>query len=328
MPEDILVTGATGYVAGWTIVELLTRGYHVRATLRDASREAAVRRTVGTQIDPGDRLSFAVADLTADDGWKAAMTGCDAVLHIASPLGGVAGEALITTAVSGTRRVLAAAVDAKVARVVVTSSTAACTPGTLPRPIDEDDWTDPDQPGLAVYRRSKVLAERAAWAFAKEHSLALSTLLPGAIFGPVLASDQKGSVSIIRELLRGRPPLLPRLGFNVTDVRDLAAMHVAALTKPQAIGERFIVLGEALWLRDVAAILRDRLGDRARKVPTIALPDWATRLIAKFDPHMRELLPLLGRTQKFSADKAKRVLGYAPRPLADTIAECGASLEV
>jgi len=128
--------------------------------------------------------------------------------------------------------------------------------------------------------------------------------------------------------LRGRPSLLPRLGFNITDVRDLAAVHVAAMTAPQAAGERFIVLGEALWFGEVAAILRQRLGARAAKVPRHGLPDGLVRLIARFNPRLKELLPLLGRTQKFSADKARRMLGYAPRPAADTIAACGESLRV
>lgn len=328
MPETVLVTGATGYVAGWTIVALLARGYAVRATVRDAARAEALKAAIA-KIEPVDRLTFFTADLTAPTGWAEAMAGCRYVLHVASPLAGVDGEALIAVAVQGTRRVLAAAVAAGVERVVVTSSTAACTPArAVPRAITEADWTDPDEPGLAAYRRSKVLAERAAWDFMKGKSTTLTTLLPGAIFGPVINPDQTGSVSIIRELLRGRPALLPRLGLNITDVRDLAEAHVTAMTEPKAAGERFIVLGEALWFGDVARILRHRLGARAAKVPRHGLPDWLVRLLANFQPRLKELLPLLGRTQKFSADKARAVLGYSPRPPADTIVDCGASVRI
>jgi dihydroflavonol-4-reductase len=301
----------------------------VRSTVRSLSSEARLRQAVGSEADPGNRLELVVADLTQDAGWSEAMKGVRFVLHIASPLGGVEGDALIATAVAGTRRVLSAAADAGVERVVMTSSTAACTPAApLERAIDETDWTDPDQPGLAAYRKSKVLAERAAWDLMAGKATALTTLLPGAIFGPVLAPDQSGSVDIIRGLLQGRPPLLPRLAFNVTDVRDLAVMHVAAMTAPGARGERFIVMGDALWFREVAEVLRERLGPRAARVPARALPDWVARLLAKVSPQMRELLPLLGRTQKFSADKAKGILGFAPRAPSDTIADCGASLGI
>lgn len=314
-------------MAGWAIVELLRRGYQVRATIRDLSRAAELRQVIAAEVDPGDRLEFVAADLTADEGWAAAMAGCRYVLHIASPLAGLDEKALIATAVEGTHRVLSSAIDAGIEHVVMTSSTAACTPAApLPRPIDEADWADPDQPGLAAYRRSKVLAERAAWALMENTATHLTTLLPGAIFGPVLAPDQEGSVSIIRRLLQGRPALLPRLAFNIVDVRDLAAIHVDALEKPAVYGERFILMGDALWFGDVARILRDRLGQRAAKVPTLRLPDWAARCVALFSPRMRELMPLLGRTQKFSSEKAKRMLGFTPRPAADTVTDCAVSM--
>ena len=329
MTDTVLVTGGTGFVAGWAIIELLRRGYRVRTTVRNVAREGELRRAIATEVDPRDRLELAVADLTHDAGWPQAMAGCRFVLHIASPLAGLEGDALIATAVEGTRRVLEAAVGAGVERVVMTSSTAACTPAKpLPRAIDEFDWTDPEQPGLAAYRRSKAMAERAAWDFIAGKATVLTTLLPGAIFGPALTPDQGGSVGIIRGLLHGRPPLLPRLAFNITDVRDLAAMHVKAMITPEAAGECFIVMGDVLWFGEVAQVLRDRLGNRAARVPRLLLPDWSARALAKVSPQMRELLPLLGRTQRFSSEKAKRILDFTPRPPADTVADCGASLSV
>jgi nucleoside-diphosphate-sugar epimerase len=330
MPETILVTGGTGFVAGWTIVELLRRGYRVRTTVRSLDKEAGLRQAVGAKTEAGDALTVAAADLTQDAGWDAAAGGCDAVLHIASPMGAAGSdEILIAAAREGTLRVLRAAVDAGVDRVVMTSSTAACTPaGPLDRAIDETDWTDPDQPDLAAYRRSKVLAERAAWDFVAGRSCALITILPGAIFGPVLAPAQEGSVTIVRRLLQGQPPALPRLAFNITDVRDLADLHIRALASPEAAGERFIALGEALWFGEIAAILKARLGVRAAKVPTANMPDLVARGLAAVSPQMKALLPLLGRTQAFSSDKARRLLGFSPRPAADTIADCGASLAV
>ena len=327
MPQTVLVTGGTGFVGGWTIVELLRRGYQVRTTVRSLAKEDAVRRAVATQIDAGGQLSVAAADLNDDAGWDEAVAGCDHILHIASPMGADDGEAMIAAAREGTLRVLRAAVGAGVDRVVMTSSTAACTPAKpLARAIDETDWTDPDQPDLANYRRSKVLAERAAWDFMAGQKTRLTTLLPGAIFGPVLTQEQLGSVGIIKRLLEGQPPALPRLGFNIIDVRDLADLHIRAMEAPDAAGERFIALGEALWYGEVAATLKARLGERAAKVPTANMPDLVARGLALASPQMKALLPLLGRTQAFSTEKARRMLGFAPRPAADTVADCGASL--
>ena len=329
MAKLILVTGGTGFVGGWTIVELLRRGYQVRTSVRSQAKQDAVRRAVATQIDPSANLSFAVADLNDDAGWNDAVAGCDSVLHIASPLGnsGADDPSMITTACEGTVRVLKAAVNGNVSRLVMTSSTAACTPAKpTARALDETDWTDPDQPDLAIYRRSKVLAEKAAWDFMAGKSTSLTTNLPGAIFGPVLSTDQLGSVGIIQRLLRGQPPALPRLAFNIVDVRDLADLHIRAMETPEAAGERFIAMGDALWYGEVAATLRARLGADGGKVTTAAMPDIVARGLALASPQMKALLPLLGRTQKFSTEKAQRILGFAPRSPEDTIADCGASL--
>ncbi len=329
MTQTVLVTGGTGFVAGWTIAGLLQRGYRVRTTVRSLERADAVRRAVGRIVEPGEMLEFVAADLTSDAGWDAAVAGCESVLHIASPLGsGGDDESLIAAARDGTLRVLGAAAKAGVKRVVMTSSTAACTPAKpLARAIDENDWTDPDQPGLAVYRKSKVLAEQAAWDFmAGVPQMSLTTILPGAIFGPVLTKAHLGSVGIIQRLIEGQPPALPRLGFNITDVRDLAELHIVAMTTPQAAGERFIALGEALWYGEVAQTLKARLGPKGAKVTTAAMPDLVARGLAVASPQMKALLPLLGRTQAFSTDKARRVLGFAPRPARDTIGDCGESL--
>ena len=282
MAQRVLVTGGTGFVGGWTIVELLRRGYQVRTTVRSAAREADVRAAVARQVAP-DGLEFALADLTADAGWDDAVAGCEAVLHIASPLGnGGDDEGLIAVAQGGTLRVLGAAARAGVKRVVMTSSTAACTPaGPLERAIDESDWTDPAQKDLAVYRKSKVLAEKAAWEFiAGAPQTQLTTILPGAIFGPVLTREHLGSVGIIQRLLDGQPPALPRLGFNITDVRDLAELHIKAMETSEAAGQRYIALGEPLWYGEVAATLKERLGDRAAKVPTAAMPDLVSKGLA------------------------------------------------
>lgn len=325
----VLVTGGTGYVAGWCVVELLRRGYDVRTTVRSPARAEAVRRAVATEIDAGPRLSFAVADLTADDGWKEAVDGCEHVLHVASPLGVDGGKDLVVPARDGTLRVLRAATAAGVERVVMTSAANASSPSSYRDEgvSDETLWTDPDDPTLQPYRRSKTVAERAAWDFMADHDgpTTLTTILPGAVFGPVLTTDSLGSVRIIARLLGGMPGT-PRIGFEIVDVRDLADIHLRAMTAPEAAGQRFLATGEFVWMRDMALALRAGLGDAASKVPTRNLPNIAVRLAAIADPTLREIMPALGRRHRHSTAKALRLLDWRPRPAAETVVACGRSL--
>ena len=289
----MLVTGGTGFVAGWCIVALLQRGYQVRTTVRDLSKEPAVRAAVASCAGATDRLTFFAADLTADDGWDDAMAGCDYVLHVASPLGGDTSgkpDALIVPARDGTLRVLRAAVKAGVRRVVMTSAAAAARPPhSADRISDETVWADPADRQFDAYRRSKILAERAAWDFMAGHTgrTGLTTILPGAVFGPVLTKANLGSVQIIQRLLEGRPAAIPRLGFWIVDVRDLAELHIHAMTAPEAAANRFIAAGDFMWMEDIAATLRLHLGSRAGKVPTRRLPDLVFRLSSLFVPVLR-----------------------------------------
>lgn len=332
MTETVLVTGGTGYVAGWCIAELLERGFEVRTTVRTPDRTESVRRAVATQTDPGDRLSFAVADLTSDDGWKEAMDGCDYVLHVASPLGANSPrdpEALIVPARDGTLRVLRAATAAGVKRIVMTSAANASSPASYRDEAvsDETLWTDPADTTLPAYRRSKTIAERAAWDFMADHEgpTTLTTILPGAVFGPILTASNGGSVQIIGRLIKGMPGT-PRIGFEIVDVRDLADIHIRAMTAPEAAGQRFLATGEFLWMHDMALALRAALGDSAGKVPTRNLPNLAIRAFAIFDPSLREIMPALGRRHRHSTEKARRLLGWRARPATETVIACAESL--
>ena len=332
MAETVLVTGGTGFVAGWCIVELLRRGYTVRATLRSLSKESAVRSAIASAVDPKRRLTFVRADLTEDEGWDAAAAGCDYVLHVASPLGARGARdpnELILPARDGTLRVLRAATRAGVKRVVMTSAAAAARPPrSSDRVADETVWTDTSDRTFDPYRLSKILAERAAWDFMAGHPgpTTFTTILPGAVFGPVLTKESLGSVQVIARLLEGRPPGLPRLGFSIVDVRDLADLHVRAMTSPEAAGQRFIAVGDFLWMEEIASALRAGLGERARKVPTRRLPDIALRLLALFAPPLRMLAADLGRRNRLTSEKARRVLGFSPRPAATTVVDCAESL--
>jgi dihydroflavonol-4-reductase len=331
MAGTVLVTGGSGFVGGWCIAELLKRGYTVRTTVRSLARADGVRFACAkASADKAavERLQFAVADLTADDGWDAAVAGCDYVLHVASPLGEAADrDAFLKPARDGTLRVLAAAVKAGVRRVVMTSAAAtARVPKGSNAVSDETVWADPDDPRFDAYRRSKIVAERAAWDFMRGKATEFATVLPGAVFGPVLSTEAMSSVRIIGGLLRGVPPRLPRLGFWIVDVRDLADLHVRAMTAPAAAGERFLGTGDFMWFADVAKALRAGLGPRAAKVPVQQMPDLLVRAAALFNPQLRGLVPELGRRNPVTSEKARRMLGFAPRPAAQTIVDCAESL--
>jgi len=333
MPETVLVTGGSGYIAGWCIIELLRQGYRVRTTIRSHSKENAIRKAIAAETDPGDRLSFFLADLTADAGWEEAAAGCTYVLHVASPLGSDNPndeQALIAPAREGTLRVLRAATKAGVKRVVMTSSCAAATPSRYKEEgiIDESLWSDPHDKNLNAYRKSKVLSEMDAWQFMKDCSgpTVLTTLLPGSVFGPVLSSDSPGSVQVIGRLLQGRMPGTPRIGFEVVDVRDLADIHIRAMTSEEAAGQRFIAVSEFAWMNEISAMLRLSLGQEAAKVPQRTVPDFVVRLMSLLDPKLRAITPMLGRRYRYTSMKAQQLLGWRPRPAGQTVVDCARSL--
>lgn len=333
MAETVLVTGGSGFIAGWCIVALLERGYTVRTTVRSLDKAPAVRAAVASRIDPGDRLTFFAADLTSDAGWDEAAAGCVYVLHVASPLGTQRPKVpddLIVPARDGALRALRAAAKAGVRRVVLTSSVSASSPqgSASDGTSDETVWTPPAR-GLAhAYGQSKMLAERAAWDFvaATPGAPELATVLPSLVLGPVLTPDNLGSVQVVSRLLAGRVPGIPRIGFMLVDVRDVADLHLRAMTMPEAAGERWIAAGEWKWMAEIAALLRERLGAGAAKVPTRKVPDVVLRLVALFDPALRLVAPGLGRRRAFTAAKAQRLLGWTPRPVTETIVECAESL--
>jgi dihydroflavonol-4-reductase len=330
--KTVLVTGGSGYLAAWCIIGLLERGYRVRTTVRNPARERDVHAAVESQTGPGQHLTVHAADLTSDEHWGHAIEGCDYVLHVASPFPSQQPkdpDELIVPAREGTLRVLREALDAGVKRIVVTSSIAAVrlADGAEQRELTEEDWTDPDSPGLTPYVRSKTIAEQAAWDLVKQRGEQdrLAVVNPGAIIGPVLNDDISYSIQSIERLLKGMPGM-PRLGFSFVDVRDVANLEIRAMTAPEAGGQRFIAVTKFLWMADTGEILRDRLGDGASKVPTRTIPDFVVRGMALFDGGIRSVVGGLGKRNEISSEKARTTLGWSPRPMEDTIAETGESL--
>jgi dihydroflavonol-4-reductase len=331
--ETVLVTGGSGYIGGRCVATLLQQGYVVRTSVRDLAKEAAVRAAVGKVTDPGNRLSFHALTLTADDGWDAAMDGCDYVLHVASPLGIAEPKdpnELITPAREGAKRAVGAAIKAGVKRVVLTSSVAATSKGanTGDWVSDETQWTDVKAKGVSAYSQSKTLAEQAAWELIKTAGgkTTLATVNPALVLGPLMDADANGSVQVVERLMSGRVPGLPRLGFNVVDVRDVADLHIRAMTDPKAAGERFVAAGSYAWMADIAAILRANLGEAAAKVPTRKVPDLVLRIVGLFDKELGSVTSSLGHKHDNSSAKAQQVLGWTPRRLEETILDTARSL--
>lgn len=343
--ERVLVTGGAGYLARWCIRLLLKRGYDVHTTVRDQSAEAELRTLVGAGGPHGaggaggagggpERLRVFSVDLLRDDGWKQAADSCDYVLHVASPFPAAQPKdpnELIVPARDGTLRVMGAAYAAGARRVVVTSSIAAIGGTGVPdpgRPFTEEDWASPSNRAATPYDRSKLAAERAAWDYAQDtgHTSELSVINPGAIIGPLLGPRRTYSLQAIERLLTGSMPAIPRLGFPFVDVRDVADLHLRAMTDPAAAGQRFVGTGPFLWLTEVAAILRSELGAEAAKVPTRQAPDWLIRLISRFDPGVRTFVDELGHRVGYSASKAESLLGWTPRPVAESVVDCARSI--
>jgi len=329
----VLVTGGSGFIAVHCILQLLNADYRVRATLRSLGREAAVRAMLTEGgVDAGDRLTFIEADLSSDTHWPEAMKGCTYVLHVASPtpkLDFKHEDEMIIPAREGVLRVLRAAKDAGVKRVVLTSAIGAVVYGHPNQitPFGEETWTNTAH--APAYQKSKTLAEKAAWAFIETdgNGLELAAINPTTVMGPALGPDYSHSIYLIKNLLTGKMRGCPKINSGFVDVRDVADLHLRAMEDPAAKGQRFIATaGESIWLVAVAKILKENLGAAADKVQAKELPNFLLRIAAVKDPMVRSMIPLLGRVMNVSSAKAIKLLGWSPRSTEEAILASAESL--
>ncbi|HOY76392.1 MAG TPA: aldehyde reductase [Hyphomonadaceae bacterium] len=318
----VLVTGASGFVAQHVILKLLAKGYQVRGTLRSLKRADEVRAVLVAYDARAKAIEFVEADLSSADGWDAAAKDCALVQHVASPFPATFPKdemELIRPARDGAIRVLRAAKKAGVKRVVLTSSMAAIAYGHGDKRAevsDETMWSDIHGPDNTPYTKSKTIAEQAAWDYVKGHShngeglgLELTTINPTGILGPALSKDVSTSLEIPIRLLNGKTPGVPRIGFSIVDVRDVAECHVKAMELPGAAGERFLAAADFMWFADAAEILRKAFPAYDAKIPKRQIPDFVLKLMAVFQPVYKQIVTELGRTRNASNAKATRILG-------------------
>lgn len=318
----VLVTGGSGFLASHCIVQLLQQGYHVRTTLRNVQKKNEVLNMMKyAGINDVSKLSFIEADLTKDDNWNEAAKDCMYVLHVASPIYlrlPKHEDEMVRPAVDGTLRVLKAARDAGVKRVVMTSNFGAIgyshkDNSTL---ITEEEWTDPNEKGLSAYNKSKTLAEKAAWHFIQTEggNLELSVVNPVGIFGPALSPVLSSGFGLLKQVLDGSMKAIPNITLTIVDVRDVADLHLRAMTNPKAKGERFLAIaGGTLSLPQIAVLLKNKLGKAGNRISTKRLPDWLVRIAALFNKKAKALAPMLSRYRDASNEKAKTLIGWQPR---------------
>jgi nucleoside-diphosphate-sugar epimerase len=315
----VLVTGANGFVGKWTVVELLRSGFSVRGSVRSESRAEAVRRAVVAEVgeDALARMSFVRLDLMHDRGWAEAMAGVDAVAHVAAQI--VAEEpkdmeVVVGPAVDGTERVFRHAIAAGIKRIVMTSSIATVGYGhghVRGRQVySEEHFTNLDGMKFTwAYCIGKTRAEKAAWAYARAEELELTTIHPGAILGPALDDDASISLGMVTGLLDGSTPAMPSNGFSIIDVRDVAALHVAALQQPESIGQRYLATAGYVPFPEVGRILMDAYPER--RITQKIVPDWIIKLLARFGGPTRQIINDIGNEKHYAREKGEGLLGRA-----------------
>ena len=321
MSKTVLVTGGTGFVGTHIIFQLLQGGYNVKTTLRSLkSKDIVIDTLKANGINTFDNLEFIEADLSKDDNWEEAMKNCEYVLSVASPVFFTIPKdenEMMLPAVDGIIRVLKAAKNANVKRVVMTSNFGAVGFSNKNSNIvtTEEDWTDLNEKGLSAYEKSKLLAERAAWDYIKKEggNLEFATINPVAILGPSLSNHVSGSFGLLKHLLDGSMKAIPNIPLNIVDVRDVADLHIRAMTNPNANGQRFIASSDGqISLPEIGELVKNSNPNMAKKVPAKTLPNWIIYFAALFNNQAKEAALLLRMNRNVSNSKAKKILGWKP----------------
>lgn len=329
----VLVTGATGFIASHTIAALLERGYKVRGTARSPDKAEKLTSILSTYLGKPVEIELVAADLTKDDGWAAALEGVTYLQHLASPIPAKLPRDpndLIIPARDGALRALKAAEAAGVKRAVMTSSFASIGYGwgdARPAVLTEEHWSNPDNlQDNTAYTRSKVIAEKAAWDYVNRDAvgLELATINPVAVLGPAMSEDVSTSLELITQPMQRKVPAYPHLTFGIVDVRDVAHAHIAAMEKPEAAGERFLLGDRILSFEQIGVILQETYPDR--KLPKGTLPNWLVRLLSNVQPVLKQIVPELGQVRTYDNQKSKAVLGIEYTPAKDAIIASASSL--
>jgi dihydroflavonol-4-reductase len=326
-PTTILVTGASGFIGSHCVLDLLNHGCQVRGSVRDLDRTNSMESTLRASGADTSKLQWVAASLTEPDSWPAAVDGCDAIFHLASPVPTIQPKNpadVIEPARQGTLNVLRAAALKGISRVVLTSSVAAILGGiSEDRVYTGEDWSDPNDPDMMPYAISKTMAERCAWDFCASKGISLTTIHPAMVLGPALEIDYGSSLEALVKLLRREVPLLPRFGFEIVDVRDVAGLHRLALENPDAIGQRLIAANGFLWFREIATLLIEAYPDR--RIPVREMPNWLSRLASLFVREIGTILNDLDVEKQLDNSPAKN-LGWKPRTPQEAILSGARSL--
>jgi dihydroflavonol-4-reductase len=334
MNKKVLLTGISGYIANHCAVELLKNGYSVRGSLRNISKSEKIVNAIKKEVDPKDNLEFCELNLLNDKGWDDAAKGCDFVMHVASPFINMEPKdenEYIRPAVDGTMRALKAAKSAGIKRVVLTSSMVSML-GNADKSIDIDSgtWTNIKGKNVSAYSKSKTLAEQAAWNFIKDQTdntkMELAVVNPGPVFGPSLSGDLSGaSMSMFTQMVQGKMPMVPQASINMSDVRDIAKIHVLALENKEASGKRFIVTTEKPYaFQDVAKILKSNGYD---KVSTKLAPNFLLKFMSNFNREAKSMKSFIGNTYNGNISSTMKTFNWKPIAFEKTVLDTAKSIE-
>ena len=315
--KKVFVSGGSGYIALHCIARLIQKGYFVKTSIRSLSRKQEVIDSISKVVDCDGKLEFCQLDLLKDDGWNDALDECEYVLHTASPVSLLLSnnpDDLIKPAVNGLERCLNSAVKNNIKRFVMTSSFSAIGAGSKEKELDDTNWTDINNPNISPYDISKTKAEMFLWEYVskldKSKNIEVCSINPVIVVGPSLSKDVGVSNTVVKKLLDGSSPMVPKFGVNLVDVKDVADMHIEAMINPKAAGKRFLLSSESLWFTEVSNILRL---NNFNKAPKFTAPNFLVKILAIFDKELKIVLFYLGFKNTLYSNNAKKILNWKPK---------------